>query len=84
MLVRQNLSGLFCLFRIVPGQYIAGLLQIVQELPNTFSGIGTDVEWQDASGMELLLQGMERAGFTPGECDKVTHENVLRLYKECL
>lgn len=53
-------------------------------LGSDFDGIGTDVEWQDASGMELLLRGMERAGFTPSECDKITRDNVLRLYKECL
>jgi len=53
-------------------------------LGSDFDGIGTDVEWQDASGMELLLRGMERAGFTPSECDKITRGNVLRLYKECL
>lgn len=53
-------------------------------LGSDFDGIGTDVEWQDASGMELLLRGMERTGFTPSECDKITRNNVLRLYKECL
>lgn len=53
-------------------------------LGSDFDGIGTAVEWQDASGMELLLRGMERAGFTATERDKVTRENVLRLYKECL
>lgn len=53
-------------------------------LGSDFDGIGTDVEWQDASGMELLLRGMERAGFTPSECDKITRNNVLRLYRECL
>jgi len=53
-------------------------------LGSDFDGIGTDVEWQDASGMELFLRGMERAGFTPSECEKITRGNVLRLYKECL
>lgn len=53
-------------------------------LGSDFDGIGTDVEWQDASGMELFLRGMERAGFTGAECDKITRGNVLRIYKECL
>ena len=53
-------------------------------LGSDFDGIGTDVEWQDASGMELFLRGMERSGFTSSECDKITRGNVLRLYKECL
>ena len=53
-------------------------------LGSDFDGIDTDVEWQDASGMELFLNGLERAGFTASECDKITKNNVLRLYKECL
>ena len=53
-------------------------------LGSDFDGIETDVEWQDASGMELLLRGMERSGFTPSECDKITHDNVLRVYRDCL
>ncbi len=53
-------------------------------LGSDFDGIGTEVEWLDASGMELFLRGMEQAGFTPSECDKITRENVLRVYKECL
>ena len=53
-------------------------------LGSDFDGIDTDIEWQDASGMELLLRGMERNGFTSSECDKITRDNVLRLYRECL
>lgn len=53
-------------------------------LGSDFDGIGTDVEWQDASGMELLLRGMERSGFTSSECDKIIRNNVLRLYRDCL
>ena len=44
VLIGQNNSGLFRLFRTVPGQHIAGFLQIVQQLPDTFSGIGTDMK----------------------------------------
>lgn len=53
-------------------------------LGSDFDGIGTDVEWGNAGGMERLLPGMRRAGFTESECDKICRENVLRLYKECL
>jgi len=53
-------------------------------LGSDFDGIGTDVEWGDAGGMQILLAAMEKAGFTPAECDKICRENVLRLYKECL
>lgn len=75
--------------------YLEDLLQHMKHVRNVggieclalgsdFDGIDTEVEWQDASGMELLLCGMERAGFTPSECDKITRNNVLRLYRDCL
>lgn len=53
-------------------------------LGSDFDGIGTDVEWKDASGMEDLLEGMKKAGFSAAECDKICRENVMRLYKDCL
>ena len=53
-------------------------------LGSDFDGIGTDVEWKDAGGMMFLLDGMQKAGFTAVECDKIIRDNVLRLYKECL
>ena len=53
-------------------------------LGSDFDGIGTDVEWGNAGGMERLLSGMRKTGFTESECDKICRENVLRLYKECL
>lgn len=53
-------------------------------LGSDFDGIGTDVEWKDAGGMEHLLEGMKRAGFSATECDKICRENVMRLYKDCL
>ena len=53
-------------------------------LGSDFDGIDTEVEWKDACGMEILLDGMKKAGFSSSECDKICRENVLRLYKECL
>lgn len=53
-------------------------------LGSDFDGIGTDVEWKDAGGMEDLLEGMKKAGFSAAECDKICRENVMRLYKDCL
>ena len=53
-------------------------------LGSDFDGIGTDVEWKDAGGMEVLLKGMKKAGFSAAECDKICRENVMRLYKDCL
>lgn len=53
-------------------------------LGSDFDGIPTKVEWNDAAGMEILLEGMLRTGFTQTECDKICRDNVLRLYSECL
>ena len=53
-------------------------------LGSDFDGIPTKVEWNDAAGMDHLLSGMGKAGFSSSECDKICRENVLRLYKECL
>ena len=53
-------------------------------LGSDFDGIGTDVEWKDAGGMELLLDGMKKTGFSESQCDKICRDNVLRVYKECL
>ncbi len=53
-------------------------------LGSDFDGIPTKVEWNDAAGMEFLLEGMLRTGFTQTECDKICRDNVLRLYSECL
>lgn len=53
-------------------------------LGSDFDGIDTRVEWKDAAGMDQLLAGMRKAGFTEAECDKICRENVLRIYKECL
>lgn len=75
--------------------YLEDLLQHMKHVRNVggieclalgsdFDGIDTEVEWQGASDMELLLRGMERAGFTASECDKITRDNVLRLYRDCL
>ena len=53
-------------------------------LGSDFDGIPTKVEWNDAAGMEFLLEGMLRTGFSQTECDKICRDNVLRLYSECL
>lgn len=53
-------------------------------LGSDFDGIDMRVEWKDAAGMDQLLAGMRKAGFTEAESDKICRENVLRIYKECL
>lgn len=53
-------------------------------LGSDFDGIDNEVEWKDASGMELLYHEMRKEGFTADETDAVFSKNVLRVYKEIL
>ena len=45
-------------------------------------GITNELEFVDASGMQLMAQGLEKY-FTPREVELITHKNVLRLIKDC-
>lgn len=53
-------------------------------LGSDFDGIDNDLEMRDASGMIQLLDEMRRSGFTMSEIDKITHQNVLRVYRDIL
>lgn len=53
-------------------------------LGSDFDGIENEVEWKDASGMELLYHEMKKAGFTDSETEAVFSGNVLRVYREIL
>lgn len=51
-------------------------------LGSDFDGIGNDdIELKDASMMGLLLDELRAHGYTQAEIDKITHENVLRVFK---
>lgn len=51
-------------------------------LGSDFDGIGNGIELCEASKMPLLVQAMDRAGFTDGEIEKITYKNALRVFKE--
>ncbi|MBR2121924.1 MAG: membrane dipeptidase [Lachnospiraceae bacterium] len=53
-------------------------------LGSDFDGFDDGMEWKDASGVPMIIDALQKAGFTSSEIDKITHENVLRLYKEIL
>lgn len=53
-------------------------------LGSDFDGIGTDVEWKDASGMMIFADALKKAGISEGNCDKIFRGNVMRLYNDCL
>ena len=54
-------------------------------------GLGSDLdgckisfEIESAADMPLLINCLEKNGFTASQIDKICFENVLRLYKEVL
>lgn len=49
-----------------------------------FDGIDPNIELQTAAHMPLLVQALERAGFTADEIEKITYRNALRVFKENL
>lgn len=53
-------------------------------LGTDYDGIGGSVEIADASGMQRLVSGMEQAGFTASEIEKICWRNVERVYREVL
>lgn len=53
-------------------------------LGTDFDGIEGDLEIKDASYMQMLVDRLEKAGFTPTEIEAICYKNVLRVYKEIL
>ena len=53
-------------------------------LGSDFDGIDVTMQLKDASTMGLLVETMERRGFTTTEIEKVCHQNALRVFKELL
>jgi membrane dipeptidase len=53
-------------------------------LGTDFDGIEGDLEIKDASYMQMLVDGLEKAGFTSTEIEAICYKNVLRVYKEIL
>ncbi|MBR5315759.1 MAG: membrane dipeptidase [Firmicutes bacterium] len=54
-------------------------------LGTDFDGIGKEnLQVGDASKMQMLVDGFERAGFTPDEIEGICYKNVMKVYKEIL
>ena len=49
-----------------------------------YDGISTDLGMNSADQLPLLEQALDRAGFTVSEIEKITYQNALRVFKECL
>lgn len=53
-------------------------------LGSDFDGIGNDVEFTDASGIQLLADALQKNGFSEHEIEKIFYKNVMRLYRDIL
>ena len=50
-------------------------------LGSDFDGIDSNIQLKDASRMEELIEILEKATFTSGEIENITHKNALRVFK---
>ena len=50
-------------------------------LGSDFDGINPNIELSDASKMGMLLQGLDKAGFTTSEIEKIGYKNALRVFQ---
>ncbi len=53
-------------------------------LGSDFDGAEKDEWLSDASKVPLLVQRLEKEGFTTDEIEKITYKNALRVFKDCL
>lgn len=53
-------------------------------LGTDYDGIGNQIELCDCSRMELLAEGLKKAGFHESEIDNICHNNVLRVMRDVL
>ena len=49
-----------------------------------YDGMDKNIELCDASKVPLLVQRLEREGFSIGEIEKITEQNALRVFRECV
>lgn len=53
-------------------------------LGTDYDGIPDNLEISDAGKMGMLVQALERDGFTTEEIEKICYKNVMRVYREVL
>lgn len=53
-------------------------------LGSDYDGADRDILLSDASKIPLLVQRLEREGFTTGEIENITYKNAFRVFKDCL
>ena len=52
-------------------------------LGSDYDGMGSRMEWGDAGGQQLLVQGLEKA-FKPDEVEKICWKNALRVFRDVI
>lgn len=52
-------------------------------LGSDYDGMNSKLEWGDAAGQQLLVQGMEKS-FTPDEIEKICYKNALRAFRDII
>lgn len=86
----------FCAMFLSPDEQMAHIDDIVRHmqhirekagidalaLGSDFDGIENQLEFGDFAGLPLLFRACEKV-FTPAEMDKITHDNALRVFREC-
>ncbi len=50
-------------------------------LGSDFDGIDSNIELSNASKIHLIIQALEKGGFSSEEIEKITHKNALRVFK---
>lgn len=53
-------------------------------LGSDFDGINPDIQLKDASMMGLLVQALEKDGFTTAEIEKICYQNARRVFQACI
>lgn len=52
-------------------------------LGSDYDGMNSKLEWEDAGGQQLLVQGLEKE-FKPEEVEKICYKNALRAFKDII
>ena len=63
-------------------EHVAGIDAI--GLGSDMDGIENLIEFKDCSGIQLLAQALESAGYSIDKIEKIFYKNVLRVYKDVL
>ncbi|MDO5540149.1 MAG: dipeptidase [Eubacteriales bacterium] len=81
--VRRPVSSIEDMVRHVRHITDVGGMEVLG-LGSDFDGISNDVEFADASGIQILADALSRSGFSENDIEKIFYKNVMRLYHDIL